>query len=141
MDPLAPNTHQIHDFNLDIDPFPDGVFWTKPMEADVVEVDLEDREATLRVSGLHLTDYFTLANSFADGGLLGEKPATVSFEVRWSGGGAAQTIGDGANFEARVIEDSATIHWRAEEEGFRFVSKTSTLNFAEIGSERNGVFL
>jgi hypothetical protein len=141
VDPLAPNTHQIHDFNLDIDPFPGGVFWTKAMEADVVEVDLEDRDAELRVSGLRLTDYFTLANSFADGALLGSKPATVSFEVQWRGGGAAKTIGDGTNFAARVIEDTAAIHWRGEEEGFRFTSLTSTTHFAEIGTESNGIFL
>jgi hypothetical protein len=29
-----------------------GVFWTKALQADVVEVDLEDGEATLRVHGL-----------------------------------------------------------------------------------------
>ncbi len=138
---MAPNTHQIHDFNLDIDPFPGGVFWTRAMEADVVEVDVEDREAELRVSGLQLTDYFTLANSFSDGALLGSKAATVSFEVRWSGGGAAKDIGDGTNFAARVIEDTATVRWRGREEGFRFISQTSTNNFSEIGTERNGVFL
>jgi hypothetical protein len=138
---LAPNTHQIHDFNLDIDPFPSGVFWTKALEADVVEVDLEDGEASLRVHGLDVTDYFTLANSFADGGLLGEKPAKVSFDVHWKGGGRPTKIGDGTNFEAEVIQDTATIRWRAEEQGFRFQSKTSTTNFALIGTERNGVFL
>ena len=111
------------------------------MEADVVEVELEDREATLRVSGLSVTDYFTIANSLSDGALLGSVPAKVSFEVRWSGGGTAKQIGDGVNFAAEVIEDTATIHWRGEEKGFRFESRTSTSHFAEIGTERNGVFL
>jgi hypothetical protein len=34
-------------------------------------------------------------DSFADGGLLGQKPATVSFEIDWRGGSAAKAIGDG----------------------------------------------
>jgi hypothetical protein len=107
----------------------------------VLEVDLQDREATLRVSGLHVTDYFTLANSFSDGALLGQKPATVNFEIHWRGGGAAKAIGDGSNFAARVIEDTSSIRWSAEEDGFRFTSETSISHFAELGTERNGVFL
>jgi hypothetical protein len=61
--------------------------------------------------------------------------------VHWHGGGRAQTIGDGVNFQARVIEDTASVSWRADEKGFRFVSQTSTNNFSELGTERNGVFL
>jgi len=111
------------------------------MEADVVEVELEDREATLRVSGLSVTDYFTIANALTDGAQLGSVPAKVSFEVRWSGGGRRKTIGDGVHFEAEVIEDTAIIHWEGVESGFRFQSRTSTSHFAEIGTERNGIFL
>ena len=107
----------------------------------MVEVELGEREARLHVSGLQVTDYFTLANSFADGALLGEMAAKVSFDVHWSGGGRATKIGDGTNFEAEVIQDTATIRWHAEEKGFRFRSATSMTNFAELGTERNGVFL
>jgi len=46
-------------------------------------------------------------------------------------------------FAANFIEDTATVGWSSEQEGFKFVSapaSTSTTVFAEIGRERNGVF-
>ena len=62
------------------------------MEADVVEVELGEREARLHVSGLQVTDYFTLANSFADGALLGEMAAKVSLDLLDSYRGALRMI-------------------------------------------------
>jgi len=70
--------------------------------------------------------------------------ASVSFELRWSGVSKRVHTRDATNhFVGDYIEDTATIHWEAEEDGFHFVSDpahTSTTVFAEIGSERNGAF-
>jgi hypothetical protein len=112
-----------------------------PIEPEVFEVDIDDRRAVLRVEGLEVPDYFTAHNALVDGAQLGETPGTVSFEIHWSGGGAKKRIGDGVNFEADIIENVATASWHGEEKGFHFESRTSTLEFAEIGTERNGVFL
>jgi hypothetical protein len=90
---------------------------------------------------MNVTDYFTFANSLTDGAQLGSVPATVSFEVRWHGTAAAKTIGDGKNFQAEVVENEASVRWRGEERGFHFKSQSSIRRFAEIGTERNGVFL
>jgi hypothetical protein len=86
-------------------------------------------------------DYFTLSNALVDGHHV---PATVSFELRWSGViKRVHTRDDTNHFVGDYIEDTATIRWSAKEEGFLFVSDpahASTTVFAEIGSERNGVF-
>lgn len=127
--------------NGDITPFPDGTFWTVPVPSDSVEVEIEDREARMRVSDLGIPDYFNVGNALADGAQLGEIDSTVSFEIHWTGGSAKKTITDGVNFEAVVIENTATSRWSGREKGFSFESQTFTQEFAEIGTERNGVFL
>jgi len=127
--------------NGDITPFPNGTFWTVPVPSDSVEVEIEDREARMRVSNLVIPDYFNVGNALADGAQLGEIDSTVSFEIHWTGGGAKKTITDGVNFEAVVIENTATSRWTGREKGFSFQSQTFTQEFAEIGTERNGVFL
>jgi hypothetical protein len=70
--------------------------------------------------------------------------ADVSFHIRWSGVQNRVHLHDEQNeFDAHVIEDSATMHWSARSKDFKFVSdpaNTSTTVFAEIGSERNGEF-
>ena len=62
----------------------------------------------------------------------------------WSGVTKRVHLRDEQNhFVGNFIEDTASMAWSAEEEGFKFVSDpadTSTSIFAEIGSERNGVF-
>lgn len=95
----------------------------------------------MSLSDVELRDFFSIPNSLTRGKSV---HADTSFHVRWHGVKSRVHLHDDANhFDARVIEDSATIEWSASEEDFRFVSdpaKTSTTVFAEIGSERNGVF-
>ena len=62
VDPLAPDTHQIHDFNLDITPFPDGLFWTRKVDAASVDVDPAHRD---RPYFHEQGDSLLLDNSFA----------------------------------------------------------------------------
>jgi hypothetical protein len=70
----------------------------------------------------------------------------VSFVIRWQGVKARVEVRDfELGFAGRFIEDSATVEWSASvpSTGFSFRSDpatTSVTTFAEIGSERNGVF-
>ena len=89
-----------------------------------------------------IKDYFNIPNALF--GPTPPVPASVSFELRWSGVTKRVHTRDVTNhFVGDYIEDTATIHWTANEAGFHFVSDSanpSTTVFAEIGSESNGVF-
>lgn len=135
MDPA----NQIHDFNPGITP--SGLFWTIPVSDERVRVDLDDASAALKLEDADVEDYTTLGNALADGPSV---PAEVSFHVRWQGVERRVQRRDPVNtFTGSFIEDLATIRWSAHERGFRFTSDpahTSSTTFAEIGTERNGVF-
>lgn len=93
------------------------------------------------LSDVEISDFFNLLNALKRGKSI---HADVAFQIRWSGVKKRVNVRDTTNqFVGSYIEDTATIEWSAEEEGFKFVSDpadTSTTLFAEIGSERNGVF-
>ena len=130
---------QIHDFNPGI--AANGLFWTIRIPDESVDVDLDDATASLQVRNRDIEDYKTLANALADGPSV---EATVSFSVWWRGVKKRFHASDSTNrFRAHFIEDWAKIEWSACEKGFTFHSDqahTSKTVFAEIGSERNGVF-
>ena len=131
--------HQIHDFNPGIDEH--GVFWTVRVPDHAVRVDLEDARASMLVSSLEVEDYHDINNALADGPSV---PARVWYQIHWRGVQKRITVRDPVNqFFGRYIEDTATVGWRAERRGVRFVSdpaRTSITEFALIGRERNGVF-
>jgi hypothetical protein len=131
--------HQIHDFNPGL--ASNGVFWTIRIPDENVEVNLENATASMRLDDAEVRDFFSLANFFSGGKSI---PGDVSFQMHWSDNTKRVHLHDDQNeFDAHVIEDTATLAWSAEEEGFKFVSDaedTSTTIFAEIGSERNGAF-
>lgn len=135
--------NQVHDFNLDIRPFPDGIFWTNFIPGSSVhadEGDEGDEAARLVVNNLALFDYFSLGNALSDGNSIDSK---VSYDLRWAREGKPLTIDDGKNFRFHGRSTTATISWSAVEEGFRFRSSpahTTSTNFAVIGQEANGVF-
>lgn len=141
MGQVVPNvfTNQVHDFNPGI--APSGLFWTIRIPDESVAIDLEDATASMKLSDVELRDFFNIPNSLMRGKSI---HADVSFHMRWSGVLQRIHLHDEQNtFDAHVIEDTATIEWSAHESGFKFVSdpaNTSTTVFAEIGSERNGVF-
>ena len=144
LDP-AGNPTQIHDFNpgtIDSGPAA-GLFWTIHIPADDVDVDLHRATATMRVSNADVEDYHTLKNAVLDGP---SDPASVSFVIRWQGETARVEVRDfELGFAGQFIEDSATVEWSASvpSTGFSFTSDPATTSktvFAEIGSERNGVF-
>ncbi len=130
---------QIHDFNPGI--APSGLFWTIRIPDESVEVELDDAEASMKLSDVEIRDFFNIGNALMRGKSV---HADVNFHVRWSGVKKRVHTRDATNqFDGRYIEDTATMAWSAEEKGFKFVSDpadTSITLFAEIGHERNGVF-
>ncbi len=135
---VAPS-HQIHDFNPGITP--SGLFWVIRVPDTTVEVELDEAEASMDVSKLDVEDFHDIVNAVHEGPSI---PASVSYHIRWRNVIRRVQVQDPTvGFDGDFIEDTATIEWSAEEQGFRFVSDpadTSTTLFAEIGSERNGVF-
>jgi hypothetical protein len=117
-----------------------------------VKVHLGEGKATLSVKDFPETDWKTSGNSLSMGKLLGPGvPATVSFEINWSGVTRKVKVRDAkVGFAGRFLETGATMTWSASQKsqlgskvGFEFVSdpaKTTKTAFAEIGRERNGVF-
>jgi len=135
--------NQIHDFNLDIRPFPSGLFWTNRVPNSGVHAEEDEGEAGVswHVKNLALFDYFSVSNALADGDSV---DATASFRLRWAGDGTPLTIDDGKNFHFEGRQTTATAAWSAHESGFSFQSdpspSTQHTNFALVGEERNGVF-
>jgi hypothetical protein len=79
-------------------------------------------------------------------------PATVSFLVEWEATGPSQNLGSGkavgpknpAAFRGTFARARSTGRFSGAELGFSFVSMpdaNSERGYAEIGTERNGVFL
>src|SRR5262249_41664032 len=104
----------------------------------------------MRVTNLHLEDYFTFPNGLADGH---EVDATVSFDVVWGGPLTRRIEGEhgtnGNRFAGEVMEDHATLTWSGSNElGFRLPPRPGNFStsapgraFAELGRERNGIFV
>jgi hypothetical protein len=121
----------IHDFNPGI--APSGLFWTAHVPVESIDIDLGRTTASFRLEHFALED--TIPNV----------PATVSMAMEWHGLRAELKVRDLVNgFAGSYRECSATIQWSAEEAGFSFVSdpaSASATRFAQLGRERNGIFL
>ena len=118
-----------------------GLFWTMGVDEDSVEVDFGKGRAEMRVERAHVLDYGNFLNSLFGGP---SEPATVSFEIHWSGRAPRQRVVNMAQeMEGEFIRNAATVEWSATTEKYKFVSRpasTSSSLFAEIARERNGVF-
>jgi hypothetical protein len=75
------------------------------------------------------------------------KPAYTSFNVRWSGVTERLNIRNEdrvyGGFAGEFVRNTAQMAWTATAGDFQFVSaplETSSSSFAQIGSERNGIF-
>jgi|SRR5215469_1458126 len=138
-------TNQLHDFNLGIVPFPDGLFWTTATDPKNIKASFGNASASFHLNDLAVTDYFNIVNALENGALQTPVAATLStLDVEWSGPGTRVTVQDAANgFEATLIRNSATMKWTASNAaGFSFVSDPAgtTSVVAQIGHEKNGVF-
>jgi hypothetical protein len=136
----------VHDFNGGIRP--SGLFWTVDLPNRAFRFTRNGRHATLEAKDVPVVDSFT----FVPIPPVNVIPATVSFEVRWDatgplmelGSGAAVPPTDRAAFLGRFREARANGSFSGRELGFSFESDpgaSSDLGFAELGRERNGVFL
>ena len=105
----------------------------------------DGKRARLRAKDLPVIDTFQFANPFL-------VPSTVSFKVEWEATGPPEELGSGnavpptdpAAFLGTFAPARSTGQFSGTELGFSFASKpgaSSDLGYAEIGTERNGVFL
>jgi hypothetical protein len=132
---------QIDDFNPGIRPYPDGLFWTIQIPDDSVRVNPGAGSAIYRVKDLQIADYGNFDNSFSGGA---GTPATVSFDVRWSGVEQRVNIKDPvARFGGEFVRGQARMQWSAVAGDYAYQSDpldTSSSDFASLGTERNGSF-
>ena len=88
-----------------------------------------------------MKDFGSLGNALSGGS---GAPATVSFEVRWSGVDERVNIKDPvAGFAGEYVRGHAQMAWTADVGCYHFQSdpiETSSSDFATLGTERNGVF-
>lgn len=106
----------------------------------------DGRRALLRVRDLHVLDSFQFFGP-------NQTPATLSYRVDWTatepftdrGRGAAVDPTDPAAFLGRLATARSTCTFSASEWGFSARSDgaldTARGGFAELGRERNGIFL
>ncbi|PYT78519.1 MAG: hypothetical protein DMG40_19985 [Acidobacteria bacterium] len=128
------------------------VFWTTPLPPGSAKVDLARGTASLKAKNVcSVFDAFTVANSLSSDRSLGFASGIInSLDIEWSGVTKSfPGIHDSANrFMGNFFQiGSVTIAVTATTpvstgQGFRFVSDPAStiVNFAQIGSESNGVF-
>jgi hypothetical protein len=101
-----------------------------------------------RRASLEATDVCVL-DSFQFGGPV-NVPATVSFKIRWEASGPRERRGKGSDvpptdpaaFLGRFAFARSTGSFSGSQVGFSFTGRGDTDDtFAELGPERNGVFL
>jgi hypothetical protein len=143
-------TTQIHDYSPGI--AANGLFWVIPVPRDSVVVDLDSASASLRLDNVPVMDAHDLANALTGGhGLasppippIAPVPATVSFDIEWSGLIAeAKIVNEAENFRGHYIQTGATISWSSQDTDFEFVSEPPNPSrniYSVLGHEKNGSF-
>jgi hypothetical protein len=128
------------------------LFWTIPIDPNNLRVELNSARASFHVADLAIPDFHDLANNLTNGhgssnppiSPIAPVPATVSFDVEWSGEiSRATVVNEAQNFSGDFIKTGSTIKWSSEQNGFFFDSEEPdpTRNIgAVIGREANGVF-
>jgi hypothetical protein len=125
---------------------PTGLFWTLPVPADGIDVNLGKGSASLQAFDVPIFDYGYIANSLFGGGPP-PIPGTVSFKVVWSGVDERLNIKNNdavyGGFSGEFVRNSAQMEWTGRVGDLSFASAplaTSSSIFAELGHERNGSF-
>jgi len=141
--------NQIHDFNPGVNggtPFQAGLFWTMPLPPGSVHVDMADKMASLDISHQKIDDYGNVVRA-----LTGAKELTrgsIDVELHWMGGTPVNATSSTDNFSGQYLRGgTATLVWSAKEaasnafpNGFTFQSDPGVADFAQFGTEKNGVF-
>jgi hypothetical protein len=139
----GPGSPQIHDINGGIPP--NGLFWTSALPREAFTMGRRGRRARLRLRGIPQIDSFVFAGA-------NSTPATLDMSVRWEATGPAEELGSGdgvpdtdpAAFLGTFAPARATGTFAGLELGFGFRTRgvaNSDLGYAELGFERNGIFL
>lgn len=128
------------------------VFWTTPLPSGTGKVDLAGGTARLKANNIcAVFDAFTVPNSLSPARPLGFTSGIInSLDIEWSNvtnsfvgfsDSADKFAGDFFEVGNVTIAVTATTPVSTGH-GFRFVSDPAStrVNFAQIGSERNGVF-
>jgi hypothetical protein len=133
---------QVNDLNPGI--LPNGLFWTAQIPSHAFDVSRDGHIARLRLRAQPLVDNFTFGGPLAIA-------AQVNLDLRWQaisapierGKGAAVEPTSPAAFTGHFAEASCSGTVSGFETGFSFqTSKLTAADFfAEMGRERNGVFL
>jgi hypothetical protein len=135
---------QVHDNNGGI--LANGLFWVVPLDDDAIRISHDGRRLVLRARDVPVIDSFQFFGP-------NQIPASVSFEVEWRATGPFVERGSGteveptdpAAFLGRVAVARSTGRFSGSEFGFGFRSdpgvSSDPRGFAEMGPERNGVFL
>ena len=144
MDLFEPSSgSQVHDINGGV--LASGLFWTLPLDDDALRVSDDGRRAVLDVEDIQVIENYVLFGP-------NTTPATLSFHIEWHATGpfvdrgkdAMVAATDPAAFLARFAVSRSTADFEVAEFGFSFRSDrgvSTDQGFAEMGRERNGVFL
>ncbi|PYQ33222.1 MAG: hypothetical protein DMF57_10215 [Acidobacteria bacterium] len=132
--------------------------WSTPIPNGSAKVNLKKGTASLSVKDALVFDAFTVPNSLDTAHPLGKVNAIIdSLRMEWTTAFTKSWTDCADGFQGDFFEGKATIEVTATtptvpattcppnpgRNGFRFVSNpatTSISHFAQIGSERNGVF-
>ena len=137
----GPGGAQINDMNPGINPYPTGLFWTIPLPPQSVVANPGAGSAVYKATNIEIRNFVDFNESLS--GQPGD-PATVSFEVHWSGVGQRLNIHDeDLGFGAQFVRGKAQMEWSAVVGDYHFQSdplSTSASDFAEMGTMRNGTF-
>jgi hypothetical protein len=133
---------QVNDLNAGI--LPNGLFWTAQLPSHAFNVSSDGQVARLTLRAQPLVDNFTFGGPLAIA-------AQVNLDLRWQaisepierGKGASVEPTSPAAFTGHFAEASCAGTISGFETGFSFKTGelTSAAFFAELGPERNGVFL
>ena len=94
----------------------------------------------MRARHLRTRDFFSIPNALSRGSSV---PATVSFDIRWSGVLSRANVRDTTvGFAGEFMRTGAHVDWSMSKAGFAFhtLSSGQDARSALIGHERNGTF-
>jgi hypothetical protein len=132
---------QLNDFNPGINPYPAGLFWTIPLHPQSVRRKPGAGRAIYKAEDVQIEDYGDLNAAFSGRGRhTGDR--VVRGQVVWRRQ-ASQSHDEDAGFAAEFVRGKAQMQWSAVVGDYRFTSdplSTSSSDFAEIGTMRNGTF-
>lgn len=143
MDLFEPGSgSQVHDYNGGVQP--SGLFWLVQVGPDDFSVSEDGQDATLVARDLPVIDSF----QFGGPDMV---PASVSFTITWEALGKRRLRGRGrrvqpthpAAFLGRFARARSRARFSGSALGFSFRSDEATtdLGYAQMGTERNGLFL